>query len=549
MYRTTLIIIFLVLGATGVNAGTFNPTPYYADAGVDVLTRSVANTVVDRDLFGEPYATTVIGNVDVYDRFPFLEARYFQVVSDPAWNRLLLGEVGQGLASYDGADSPFGPLASPRGLSADSQGRIYVADTENDRVLVFQTITEFDQIELEPLYDLTDLSRPYDVAHSDAGTPFDGSDDRLYVVNSGRNEVLRFTLSDTEARLTASLGTRGNDPGQFAGPLAITVGHQDGYHSNYIYVADSHNGRIVKLRDTGSGLAWVGSEPHDLGLITSLDTDHWGHLYAAAPQRDAVAKFTPALIPVASLTGNITRPRSFHVPFVNVHDHRNGQVTRTGQGSGILVEEWAGESGIRLLNLGVELTNPVPVTDNGIGVQLTLTDQADVQAELIDPRTGNVVARHDAGRLDAGHRTVQFAAADFMSDYPGGEFSLTVTARSTYDEGGSDSIQLTVHTEGGSGSALPDRLTLLGNAPNPFNPATTIRFLVPQGPAMTLSMKIYDARGRLVRAYSRGQVEPGLQEIEWDGRRHDGSAAGSGLYLYRVKLGQEMQTGKMVLVK
>ena len=59
MSRTSLIISILVLGATIANARTFNPAPYLAEAEVDVLTRDVANQMVQRDLFGSPYATAV----------------------------------------------------------------------------------------------------------------------------------------------------------------------------------------------------------------------------------------------------------------------------------------------------------------------------------------------------------------------------------------------------------------------------------------------------------------------------------------------------------
>ena len=56
-----------------------------------------------RDLFANPYATVTIANVDVYDRFPYLETREFEVVSDTRWNRLVYGERGQSLSAYDGA--------------------------------------------------------------------------------------------------------------------------------------------------------------------------------------------------------------------------------------------------------------------------------------------------------------------------------------------------------------------------------------------------------------------------------------------------------------
>jgi len=549
MKRTALIITILVLGATAAFAETFKPATYIAEAEVEVLTRNVANDLVGRDLFGAPYATIVIGNVDVYDRFPYVEARYFQIVSDPAWNRLLLGEMGRDLTAYAGDQSGFGRLSTPRGMSGDGLGRVFVADTGNDRVLVFRTVSEFDRLELEPLYSIDGLSKPFDVAFSDGGTPFDADDDRLYVANTGGNEVRRYELTENGARFTDAVGDLGSGDGRFAGPMAITVGRREGVHSEDVYVSDAHNGRLVLLRDHEGALAWEGSVPHKMGPVTSLDTDHWGNVYAASPHAGQVAKFTSSLISVATYSGGIKRPRSFHVPFANVTDHRTGQKQRAGQGSGILVEEWDRDSGIRLLNLGVDLQAATPVEDEHAAVSLTLTDHAAVTATITDPSDGRVVARRDAGVLNAGPQTIQFSDDDYVSAWDEGDYVVTITAQSTYDEGRTSETQTTIAMSGSGGSALPYRLELLGNTPNPFNPSTTIRFTVPSGAVRPFSLRVYDVRGRLVRQLATGQVNGGLQEVFWNGQNENGEPVGSGIYLYRLEVGRESFTGKMVLVK
>ena len=217
--RRNLTITSVLLAAATAAAGTFTPAPYLADAQfggqVDALTRTAARQLVDRDLFGTPWATVVVGHVDVYDRFPYLESHYFQVVSDPAWNRLVAGEVDRGLTAFDGTGTVFGPLREPRGLATDGNDRVYVADTGNDRVLVFRAVSEFDELRLEPLYSLDGLSAPWDVACSDAGTPLDAGDDLLYVADTGRNEIVRFAL--TGDRRAAD--RRGRRPGQRRRPL------------------------------------------------------------------------------------------------------------------------------------------------------------------------------------------------------------------------------------------------------------------------------------------------------------------------------------------
>ena len=150
MNRTAFITTLLLLDAASSRAGTFVPTPYLPQDHVNVLTRQVANQQFSRDLMGAPYATVVVGHVDVYDRFPYIESRYFQFVSDPSWNRVLMGEMGAGVDAYNGAGARFGALNAPRGLATDARARLFVADTGNDRVLVFRVVTEYDHVTLDP---------------------------------------------------------------------------------------------------------------------------------------------------------------------------------------------------------------------------------------------------------------------------------------------------------------------------------------------------------------------------------------------------------------
>ncbi len=548
MKRTALIISILVLGAASVDAGTFNHKPYLADAKIDVLSKSVANQEFNRDLFGSPYATVVVGNVDVYDRFPYLEARYFQVVSDPSWDRLLMGEVGQGLVAFDGVETGFGKLDSPRGMSTDGDNRVYVADSGNDRVLVFRAVSEYERMELIPLFAIEDLANPYDVAYSDGGTPFDSNDDRLYIANTGANEVRAYSMANNDAVFVAKVGELGSGMGRFAGPTAVTVGRHQGAHSPTVYVSDAHNRVVVRLQDTGAALIWQSATSHDLGVVTSLDADHWGNVYAASPQTGTVAKFTRDMLPVASYAATSGSPRAFHVPFANVTDHRTGERARAGQGNAVLVEQWEGDNGLRLVSLGVEVKNPKPL-EYETGTRVTLTDHANVVAELSDPETGRVIARHDAGMLAAGPHEIRFAATDYLENFDEGTYQLTVRAASTYEDGASSEVTMPMQLSEGGGPALPDKLTSQGNWPNPFNPTTTIRFLVPAGGLRPLSVRVYNVRGALVRELESGQVGAGLQQLVWDGRNDRGQAVGSGIYLYKVEVGAEKFTGKMVMVK
>ncbi len=93
----------------------------------------------------------------------------------------------------------------------------------------------------------------------------------------------------------------------------------------------------------------------------------------------------------------------------------------------------------------------------------------------------------------------------------------------------------------------PSGLKLYVNSPNPFNPATTIRFEMPQaGPA---AVRIYDASGRLVRALVEDQFGAGVHQVLWNGRDSGGRALDSGVYLYKLDAMGETLSGRMTLTK
>ena len=550
MFRTatkTILILAAALAGTGLQAATFEPLPYLADGGVDVLNRQVARDLVDRDLFAAPWATVVVGNVDVYDHFPYVESRYFQIVSDPGWNRLVYGEMGAGLKAWDGRGTEWGPLAGPRGLATDDAGRVYVADTDNDRVVVFRTVTEFDTIDLVPLYTIDGLQRPHDVAWSDGGTPFVGDDDALYVANTGSNEVLRYTPRTDSAVLTSRLGGLGSAPGEFAGPLAIAAGTADGMATGQVYVADAHNARLVELQDEGGNLVWAGQRAHAPGTVTSLSSDQFGNIYAASPS-GGVVKYTAGLKAEAGSLAVVHRPRAFHVPQVTVTDHRTGKRTRAGEGRGVLVEQWDSGSGLRVMGLGVEINTPAQVPGRA-AVDLFLTDTADLTAELRDPDTWALVASRALGRIAAGQARVDLNGSDEQTGWEAGHYALTLRAASTYDAARMAEATLAVDLARSGDPDLPRSLQVLGNVPNPFNPSTTISFMVPVGARDAYTVNVYDLRGQLVRHLERGAPTPGRHEVLWDGRDDRGGAVGSGVYLYRVVVGDEKAAGKMILVK
>ena len=111
-----------------------------------------------------------------------------------------------------------------------------------------------------------------------------------------------------------------------------------------------------------------------------------------------------------------------------------------------------------------------------------------------------------------------------------------------------EALDLALHG-GAGGSGLPQAFSLAPNFPNPFNPATTISFAVPEGSGGGISLKVYDIRGRLVRTLVEGEHAPGSYSVFWDGRDETGASTSSGVYFYRLTAGDFAATRKMVLLK
>jgi len=89
--------------------------------------------------------------------------------------------------------------------------------------------------------------------------------------------------------------------------------------------------------------------------------------------------------------------------------------------------------------------------------------------------------------------------------------------------------------------ALPTGFTLI-NKPNPFNPATTISFNLPE--ATNVRLDIYNIVGQKVVTLVNEYLDAGEYSYQWDG-----SNVASGIYLYRLSADNFSQTRQMVLMK
>lgn len=548
MRRHILLTLgLLVTLSAPAAAGTFTPAAIAPDLGLEALTQRVAREQLGRTLFGDPWATVTLSHVDVYDRFPWIESRHFLIVSDPAWNRLVYGEVGKGLHAFDGAGTTAGALQTPRGMAVDDQDRVYVADGGRHRIVVLQAGSEFGDLTLTPVYTIEGLSDPHGVAWSDGGTPFMPDDDVLFVTDTGRNRIAAYALASGSARLAATIGELGSGAGHFAGPLAVTVGRDAGVSTSDVYVADAHTRRIVRLGYRAGAFVWRGDAPSTADAIPSLATDEWGNLYAAAPQQGVVLKFTAGLEPLAELHDGLVSPRALTIPFFTVRDHRDGRVVRTGQPAALVLEPWGETSGLKRWELGVSVEGLAVSGGDAPRASFTLTDPARVSIEIRDTRSGRVLGRRTAGAYAAGHADVALTSDDLASAGADAALELVVTAQPGYQSAASASARVTFQASG-SGIVPASAAALLPAWPNPARPATRLRFSLPAATAARARLAVHDASGRRVRAFDE-PFTAGVNEVAWDGLDDHGRAVRSGLYFYKLDAAGTRLSRRLVVVR
>jgi spore germination protein YaaH len=88
----------------------------------------------------------------------------------------------------------------------------------------------------------------------------------------------------------------------------------------------------------------------------------------------------------------------------------------------------------------------------------------------------------------------------------------------------------------------PESVQLLQNYPNPFNPTTNIGFrLTSRG---FVSLKVFDALGREAASILSEQRESGSYTVRWDA-----SGVPSGVYFYRLTVGDVVETKSMIVLR
>lgn len=207
------------------------------------------------------------------------------VVFDPAGEvRLVLG--GTDPAAAEGMIPAAGYFKEPWGVAVAADGTVFVADTWSHRIQVFTSGGEF----IRMWGRFADINSNPD---SDGPQAFYGPrevavrGDEVYVVDTGNK---RIRVYDFEGNHLRDLGGGGVLPGQLNEPVGLTLDD-----TGNLIVADTWNRRVQVLDSTGAYLShWVVEAWYELVRnLPFLTYDDRGNVYVTDPELCRVLVFDP----------------------------------------------------------------------------------------------------------------------------------------------------------------------------------------------------------------------------------------------------------------
>jgi tripartite motif-containing protein 71 len=307
------------------------------------------------------------------------------IVADDHHHRLVVMDFGGRVLRTVGSGQGAGAnqFSFPFGVAVDPQGRVFVADDINQRVLRFGPQPDYKYKARWGHYGTGpgQLAYPRAIASDPSGA--------LYVTNTGND---RIDVFDRSGGLLRSFGASGRAPGQFNAPLGVAA-DANGYRA----VADSVNGRIELLDPNGSIATVWGSPapgPTILRQPVAVAFDAAGDAYVLDQRRARIFVFGRGTgLPVRTIAaqgsgpGQLLDPAAIAIDaagVVSVADAGNRRVARFTT-AGAYLGAWTDLGTVR----------GIAVTPDGSRTYVSATNN---RITVLDPQGGRIAQFGGFGR-------------------------------------------------------------------------------------------------------------------------------------------------------
>ncbi|MBM4116803.1 DUF11 domain-containing protein [bacterium] len=329
-------------------------------------------------------------------------------------------------------------------------------------------------------------------------------------------------------------------------------------HGNHSVIAPFYDNLTTQTADSLVGSEYIDGIYHQHDALAGTFTVEWSRVRHFRPeitdlQSFQVVLYDPAVHPTASGDGEI----AFFYRQVNNSDYARGYAT-------VGMEDDSETMGLQLSYSGLDAPGMLPLSP-GLAVKLT-TEPPVYDAFRLDAFTATPAATglalawstRDArpvtgwrlwratpsgetlvAELPAGQPHCLDAGAD-----PARDELYRLEALHPYDLVSSLGPFHSLAEEESPGAL---RLSLGQSLPNPMRERARIDFALPA--AGPISLKIYDAGGRLLRALAEGELPAGPASPLWDGRDDAGRQVPAGIYFYRLRAGGEVLTRKLLVIR
>ena len=249
-----------------------------------------------------------------------------------------------------GAQAPAGQFTLPSGVAVGTNGDVYVADTSNSRIQVFDRNGNLLRTWGSLGAGEGQFSRPSGLAI--------GPNDTLYVADTGNNRIQRF---HSNGRFIMAWGNLGSGQGQFNSPSGVAVDS-----ANLVYVADRDNNRIQRFSGATNAFLepWGSPGSGDFDQPSSVAIAADGSVYIADASATNIAHFDANGHSQPTIGSGLYQASSVAVGpdrYIYVADTGNNRILRYNE-SGAIAGTWGTMgSAVGSLQIGLYLAVGPPL--------------------------------------------------------------------------------------------------------------------------------------------------------------------------------------------